>query len=147
VNPDRALVLEFLAGDRRALPITSNPLAHDLGGVILELEAGRGSAVLAFEPPARFTQGAGVLQGGMLAAMLDFAMAFAAHAALRDERAFATATLTINLHHGARPGPLLARGRITHLGRHVIFADAELTGRDESRVLASASALLPLLQS
>ena len=86
MNTDRADVARFLHGDRSPTPITGNPLARDLAGEILELDATAGSALLAFTPPERFVQGAQLLQGGIVATMLDFAMAFAAHARLPQER-------------------------------------------------------------
>jgi uncharacterized protein (TIGR00369 family) len=149
VNPDRALVLEFLAAGRQPLALASNPLAADLGGTLLELDPARGTALLAFEPTARFVQGAGVLQGGIIGAMLDFAMAFAAHARLAggpEHLHFATATLTVNLLRPAAPGRQLARARIVREGRRVLFADSELAAED-GRVLATASSVLPLAES
>jgi uncharacterized protein (TIGR00369 family) len=144
VNPDRALVLEFLRNGCKPLTLTSNPLAAALGGTLLEIDSAAGSAVLAFEPTGQFLQGAGVLQGGVLAAMLDFAMAFAAHGALAEERPFATATLTVHLLRPSAAAPLLARGSIRQLGRRVIFADGELRTREAALAIATASALMPL---
>ena len=147
MNTDRTLVLEFLAGARQPTPITSNPLARELGGEIIELDGERGAAVLAFSPDERAAQGAGVLQGGVLATLLDFAMAFAAHACLaRTERAFATATLTVNLQRPAPPGRYLARGRVTRQGRKLLFADAELVAAADDTLVATASALLALAE-
>jgi len=145
VNTDRTLVLEFLKGSARPLPITSNPLACALRGELIELDAERGTALLAFAPDERWAQGAGVLQGGVLATLLDFAMAFAAHARLaRAEREFATATLTVNLLRPAPVGRYLARGRVVREGRKLLFADAELTAASDATVVATASAVLPL---
>jgi uncharacterized protein (TIGR00369 family) len=146
VNTDRALIREFVHGGARPLAITSNPLAHDLGGSILELDCERGACVLAFEPAARFVQGAHVLQGGILATMLDFAMAFAAHAKLTEERAFSTATLTVNLLRPATPARYLARGHIVRQGRSYLFAAAELSRHDSAELVATASAVLPLAE-
>jgi uncharacterized protein (TIGR00369 family) len=145
VNADRALVLEFLRNGCKPCTLTSNPLAEALGGTLLEIDPAAGSAVLAFEPTAHFLQGGGVLQGGVLACMLDFAMAFAAHGALGgEERPFATATLTVHFLHPAPAAPLVARGTIRQLGRRVIFAEGELRAREAPRTLAAASALMPL---
>jgi uncharacterized protein (TIGR00369 family) len=145
VNTDRALVLEFLQGDRKPAAITSNPLAHELRAEILQLDAEQGTAVLAFAPPARFVQGAQVLQGGIIATLLDFAMAFAAHARLAAaERAFSTATLTVHLLRPAPPGRYLASGRIIRAGGKLLFAEAELAAEGGESV-ARASAVMPLI--
>jgi uncharacterized protein (TIGR00369 family) len=153
VNTDRALVLEFLRGDRKPAAITSNPLALELGAEILELDAEQGAALLAFVPPARFVQGARVLQGGIIATLLDFAMAFAAHARLAipvhggtdPVREFSTATLNVNLLRPAPPARYLAHGRIVRVGTRLMFAEAELTAEDGGENIARASAVMPLI--
>ncbi len=146
MNTDRALVREFLRDGRTPVAIASNPLAQDLDAQIVALDQEQGTAVLAFAPSARFVQGAGVLQGGIITALLDFAMAFAAHARLaREERAFATATLTVNLLRPAPPGRYLARGRIVRAGSRLLYAEAELIAATGEDGFARASALMPLV--
>lgn len=157
MNTDRDLVLELLGGGRVPAPLTSNPLARELDGAVLALAAERGEAVLAFTPPERFAQGAGVLQGGIVTAMLDFAMAFAAHARLGPaERTFATASLSANFLRPASPGRYIARGRIVRAGRRLLFAEADLIaarGEPSDRAdaadrepVATASAVMPLVE-
>lgn len=138
-------MLEFLRGDGKPAAITSNPLARELSAELIELDAKQGVALLAFAPPARFVQGAQVLQGGIVATLLDFAMAFAAHARLGpEERAFSTATLTVSLLRAAPPGRYLARGRILRAGTRLMFAEADLTS-EGGESFARASAVMPLL--
>jgi uncharacterized protein (TIGR00369 family) len=145
VNTDRALVLEFLQGDHKPVAITSNPLARELGAELIEADATHGIALLAFTPPADFVQGAQVLQGGIVATLLDFAMAFAAHARLAaEERAFSTATLTVSLMRAAPAGRYLARGRIVRSGARLMFAEADLTSASGESV-ARASAVMPFI--
>jgi uncharacterized protein (TIGR00369 family) len=147
VNPDRALVLQFLRGGGAPLAMTSNPLASDLSGSIRELDATRGTALLAFEPSQRFLQGAHILQGGAVATMLDFAMAFAAHARLEaQEKAFATASLTVHFLRAApAPARYLARGRIVQMGSRLLYAEADARRDDDDRLVASASAVMALV--
>lgn len=145
LNTDRALVLEFLAGARQPLAITSNALASDLGAQLLQLDTDPGEALIAFTAPARFAQGAGVLQGGTLATLLDFAMAFAAHAVLAErEQTFATASLTVNLLRPAPPDRYLAHGRIVRAGRALLFAEGALTAQTGGPSVATASAIMPI---
>lgn len=145
MNTDRALVLQFLQGDRTPTAINSNPLARDLGGVILDLDAAQGIALLAFEPLSRFLQGARVIQGGIIATMLDFAVAYAAHARLPADKSFATATLTVNLRKAALPGRHLLRGRIDRVGARLIFASADMSADGAPDIIASASAVMAVL--
>jgi uncharacterized protein (TIGR00369 family) len=142
VNTDRALVLRFLQGGGQPLAL-DNPLGTELAGTLLELDAERGSAQLAFLPEAKFLQGAQMLQGGIIAAMLDFAMAFAAYAVL-DHQTFSTAALNVQLLRPAVPGRYLANGRIVRKGRRVVFAQAELAAAD-GQLVGSASSVLSLV--
>ena len=147
MNPDRALVLEFLGGARAPRAISSNPLAGDLSGALLELDGARGEALLAFEPPTRFLQGAGVIQGGISATMLDFAMAFAGHARLAADGSalgLATAALSVQLLRPAPPARYHARGRILRTGARLMFAEAALSAATDQRMVATASAVMAL---
>jgi uncharacterized protein (TIGR00369 family) len=143
MNSDHAFVHQFQSGDRAPAPVTSNPLARLLRAQLIEADP-KGRVVLSFEPPADFVQGAGVLQGGTVATMLDFALAFAALAALPAERSFATASLTVNLMKAALPGKYVARGTVERLGSQMIFATASLQRDDNAQIVASASAVMPV---
>lgn len=152
VNSDRDLVLELFKGGRLPAKLASNPLARELEGEMLEIACDTGLAVLAFDPPARFAQGGGVLQGGIVTALLDFAMAFAAHAKLAGERrTFATASLNVHFLRPAPPARYIARGRIVRAGRKLLFAEAQLaavsgvsSSLSDGDLIATASAVLPL---
>ena len=127
MNTDRDLVLELSKSGRLPARVASNPLARELEAEILELATDAGLAVLAFEPAARFAQGGGVLQGGILTALLDFAMAFAAHAKLAAEpRNFSTVSLNAHFLRPAPPARYVAQGRIVRAGRKLLFAEAGL---------------------
>ena len=150
MNTDRDLVLELSKSSQLPARLASNPLARELQGEILQLAADEALAVLAFEPPARFAQGEGVLQGGIITALLDFAIAFAAHAKLAgDQRSFATASMHVHFLRPARPARYIARGHIVRAGRRLLFAEAELVPGDATsrgELIASASAVLALLE-
>ena len=150
MNPDRALVAQFLHGSREPLALASNPLARDLNGSLLQLDEAAGTALLAFEPPERFLQGAQLLQGGISATLLDFAMAFAAHAKLEaagSPQSFATASLTVHLLRPASAARYLVRGHIVRLGGKLGFAEAQMTREGDARPCATASAVLALLDA
>ena len=75
-HPERALVRRAIEQKLTGLPVTTNPLAISLNMRIHE--ARDGWVRIAFNPPEGFTQGNGVVQGGIISAMLDFGMIFAA---------------------------------------------------------------------
>ncbi len=64
--------------DRGGQPLVMiGALAESLKGSILQMDVEAGSAVLAFEPGEQFLQTGGLIQGGIVTTMLDYAMAMA----------------------------------------------------------------------
>ncbi|MBV8512799.1 MAG: PaaI family thioesterase, partial [Xanthobacteraceae bacterium] len=100
----------------------------------------------AFEPGREFLQGNGVVQGGIVTAMLDMTAAFAVLATLPDDRTAATASLTVSFLSAVRPGPLLATGLVERAGRRLIFARAQLESAPDGTLLATASVVMSVLE-
>jgi len=73
-NPDQALIQRFLASDRQPMAFDANPMAVALGASLLAVDVEAGRVELRFAPQGLFIQGTGVLQGGAVTAMLDFAI-------------------------------------------------------------------------
>jgi uncharacterized protein (TIGR00369 family) len=97
-----------------------------------------GRARVRFEGPARLAHSGGaVIQGGILGAWLDHAMAWAACA--REEGA-AIATLEMKVSYLGRvgPGPCVADVRVVRWGRRVVFLEGTLE-QPEGTVVATAS--------
>jgi uncharacterized protein (TIGR00369 family) len=88
-----------------------------------------GCSELRFSVRPEFTIPSGVVQGGIVAVMLDMAMAIAAEGGL------STASLHYEIMRPVRDKELTAKGRIVRKGRRIVFAEAELTN-DEGVVLA-----------
>ncbi len=141
-NPDQALLQRFLASNGEPIPCDSNPLAEALGAELLAADAQAGTVLLAFEPQALFIQGEGVLQGGAITAMLDFAMAYAAMVRLPVGVSCATVNLSTAFLKPAPAGRYLARGEVDRLGKAMAFTQARLyTERNDSLVATANSTL------
>ncbi len=143
MNPDRARIREFLAGAGMPLAFDSSPLLLALGTTIIS--AGSGRILLRFEPAPLFMQGASVVQGGAVSAMLDFAMAAAIMTTLDDQVHFATASLTVSFLAAVKSGALLAEGEVDRIGRRNGFARSSLRAEADDAVLATASSVLTML--
>lgn len=143
-NPDRERILAFLANPGVPLVFDSSPLLKALGTTIIA--AGDGRITLTFEPATLFLQGASIVQGGAVSAMLDFAMAAAIMTRLDDQTGFATAGINVSFLAPARLGFLKADGEVDRMGRRNGFARATLRDRDGA-VLATASSVLTLIAS
>ena len=117
-----------------------------LGARLMYVEAGQGTVQLQFEPGNIFLQGEGVIQGGAVTAMLDFATACATMAVLPAGHDCATITLTSSFFRPVCPGRLLVQAEIEKRGRTTVFARASIASAEEPwRVLAMANAVLAVV--
>jgi acyl-coenzyme A thioesterase PaaI-like protein len=144
-NPDQALLQRFLEDPGTPLAMETNPFAAALGGVLAAADPAAGTIGLAFRPGPAFLQGNGVIQGGAVTAMLDFAMAFAVLAGMPPEVTAATASLTVSFLAAAWPGEYVAEGFVERRGKRLAFARAELRPAAGGAPVATASSVLALL--
>ncbi len=119
-------------------------LSEAMNGQILEMDPDTGHAVLSFAPDERYLQGAGVIQGGIVAAMLDFAMALSAFARLPPGKSVGTVSLTTHFLKPVTPGLHIARSKLDRMGGRMIFASAELTRDGAPALLATATAVMAI---
>jgi uncharacterized protein (TIGR00369 family) len=143
-NPDFALVHRFIKDNPGPLPVVSNPLGETLRAALTGVDAATGRVTLRFEPGPQFLQGNGVIQGGVVAAMLDFAMAFAAHAKAPANSVGGTMSMNVNFLRPALPGAYIGTGRVTRLGTRVAFLDSELARETDGAVVATATSVMAL---
>ncbi|MBU6444379.1 MAG: PaaI family thioesterase [Alphaproteobacteria bacterium] len=140
MNPDQMFLKAFLAGDGRPAPFVANPLAAALNAELLAADSA-GTVTLAFEPGPQFLQGAQVLQGGVVATMLDFALAFAALVRLPEGGAFGTVNLNVSMMKPALAGRYQATGKVVRMGKTMIFGSAELRRGAEDLVATAAGVM------
>jgi|SRR5882757_5224401 len=124
--------------------LTACSLQEALRGRILELDPRQGTSVLSFEPGPQFLQGGGSIQGGIVAAMLDFACVFAAFSRLPSGGSLGSTTLTINYLRPALPGLLESRGKIVKMGSRFIFAEAQIEAQD-GKLVATATTVIAVI--
>lgn len=118
-----------------------NPLFAFLGVEVVEISMDR--AVLRLPIKPELIQGGGVAAGGILATLLDEAMA---HAVLsgNDKGKFAT-TVNMNVNY-FRPvykhADLICEARVTKRGKRVVFVEAIATNNGHEAACATASFLV-----
>ena len=88
-----------------------------------------GRSEVRFTARPEFTIPSGVVQGGIVAVMLDMAMVIAC------EGGMSTASLQLDIIRPVRDTELTVKGRIVRKGRRIVFAEAEMTN-NEGVVLA-----------
>ena len=144
-NPDQALIHRFIDAGSRPMPFDANPMARALGAELRAADLITGRVELAFEPDPLFIQGTGVLQGGAVTAMLDFAMAFAALAQLPVGASCATVNLNTAFLRPAPQGRYIAFGEVERRGKQLAFTHARLLRAQDRQVVATATSTLALL--
>lgn len=145
-NPDQHALHLYLKDARNLPSFSANPMARALGTRLLALDGQSGTIKLEFTPDPLFVQGAGVLQGGALSAMLDFAMAFAVLAVLPAGQACTTANANVSFLRAAPRGCYIAIGEIERRGRQLAFTRSRLMAADApERVVASATSTLVIM--
>jgi uncharacterized protein (TIGR00369 family) len=118
---------------------TVNPLFNFLGLELAALSPGRCTLRLPFKPG--LVQGGGVVAGGVLATLLDEAMAHAALAlnAAEGRGRVATISMETRFFAPARPEPdLEAFARVIRGGKRVLFVEAEAVSGETRVAVASA---------
>jgi uncharacterized protein (TIGR00369 family) len=92
------------------------------------VEATERGAVLEAVPTAEHANGAGILHGGYLAALLDSATGWAVHAALPPQEVAPHTHLSVQYVRAGTVGrTLTCTGRCIRAGRRVAAAEAEIT--------------------
>lgn len=112
--------------------------AQTLGINILSVDSETGAIVAEFEGKKEFTNPAGNIQGGFLAAMLDDTMGPAVSSTLKAGEFAPTLNLQVQFLSPALPGKLRGSGRAVRRGGGICFLAAELS--QEGRLIATATA-------
>lgn len=111
----------------------ANPFFCLAGIDIVSMEPG--TAVLTMPVRPDMHNGVGWLQGGMLVAIADEAMALALHTLLDKTEGIATIAESTSFIKGVRTGTLTAEARVIKKGRRVAFLEAEVWATDGEKTL------------
>ncbi len=102
----------------------ANPFFCTMGIDIVSYEAG--TAVLKMQVRSDMHNGVGWLQGGMLVALADEAIALALYTLLKENEGIATISESTSFVKGVREGVITAEAKVIKKGRRVAFAEAEV---------------------
>lgn len=100
------------------------PVFEVLGIKLLELEQGR--ARLQYTATRQFYHGGEVIQGGVITAALDAAIAFAALAGLPLRSQVATTNINVNFLRAVVAGDYFVDGKVIKFGKRAIFAESSM---------------------
>lgn len=139
-NPDHVLMRAFMAGDRAPVRVETNGLFVALNAMLADYDADARTVTLRFAPGDLFRQGSGVIQGGAISAMLDFAMAFAAMTTVELTSSVTTTAMNTTFYAAGKGAVYEAIGKVEKPGRRVVFTSATLTC--EGKQIAAATSTL-----
>jgi uncharacterized protein (TIGR00369 family) len=106
---------------------------------------GEGSASLELVAGEEHLNPAGTVHGGVLATLVDTAMAMAARTTGDEDEVPATSQLTIAYLSPGRPGRMVARAQVRTRGEHLLVCDADV--EQDGRVPVHAVASFAVLRS
>jgi uncharacterized protein (TIGR00369 family) len=110
--------------------------------VFKHIDAESGAVEVEFQAKPEFTNPAGNIQGGFLAAMLDDTMGPALAATLAAGEFAPTLNLNVSFERGAKVGAIVGKGRVVRRGKDVCFLAGELFQDGERIASATATAFV-----
>lgn len=137
-NPDRALLEKILSEQIFDVALETTEVLKELGARLVNGTPGELEFSFLVTPKA--VQGNGVVSGGALMTMLDYAMAYAVLSKLPCGKTCATTSITVNMLSAATPKLLKVTGTVDRVGRKVAFARSEVHDLDRNALIANASA-------
>jgi uncharacterized protein (TIGR00369 family) len=120
-----------------------NPLFKFLGVEVVEISRDQTELKLPFR--REFIQGAGVIAGGVMAALADEAMAHVILSNLADHQSTTTIEMNLRFLKSVRSGEMRAVARVVKKGRKVITVMADVLD-NKGRLLAQAGASFMVLE-
>jgi len=114
---------------------SANPFFCQMGIDIVSF--GGGKAILKMEVRPDMHNGVGWLQGGLLAALADEAMALALYTLLDKSEGIATISESTSFIKGVKTGIIMAEARVIKKGRRVAFMESEVSTAGSEKILLS----------
>lgn len=114
---------------------SANPFFCLMGIEIVSIEPGK--AVLKMQVRRDMQNGVGWLQGGILAAIADEAMALALYSLISKTEGIATISESTSFIRGIQDGCIIAKARVIRKGRRVAFAEGEVFSDNDAMTLLS----------
>ena len=124
---------------RERINSRATPTALLLNMQVEAVDQDAGTIRMCFDIGEDLSNPNGTVQGGIVAAMLDDAAAYAAIAFARRKIFVPTLEMKVSFFAGARAGRLYAEGRCVKFGKSIAYMEADLLDED-GRLLARLSA-------
>lgn len=137
-NPDRALLEKIISEQAFDFALEATEGLKELGARLIS--GAPGELEFSFLVSPKAVQGNGVVSGGTLMTMLDYAMAYAVLSKLPFGKTCATTSIAVNMQSAATPKLFKVTGNVDRIGRQVAFARSEVHDLERKTLIANASA-------
>ena len=121
------------------------PALQKLGGRVHAYDEKEKIVEMHYSLDDSFCHSGHIVQGGYVAGMLDAAMAHAVFAEVRELVVVATLEIKVSYLEIAKPGELIAYGRVARMGKSISFLEAELKNED-GELLATATSTARIIR-
>ena len=118
--------------------VSPPPAGVLIGWKILEAVPGSGRARVQLEASDSFTNGLGTVQGGFLAAMLDYTLSSALATTYGENEMGPTLEMKVNFLRAANPGTYVGEAHVVQRGAAIAFIEGSLVSAS-GVVVATAS--------
>ena len=144
---DRTLIRRFRDSEQKEpLYLGGIELSRSLQSTVISVDSKNKRLRMRFQPGDQYLQGRGVIQGGIVATMLDLSIAFVAMTVTDDDKAVATASLSVAYLKPALPGVYFCDAEVERAGRTLVFARATLSPENGDPV-ATATAVMSVISA
>lgn len=144
-NPDYVALMDIAGNPGTPVPLRALPLFRSLQAELRRFDLDDGHLEIAYTTTDEHVQGHGLVAGGIIGTMLDFALSLPVLGVLPNETPFGTVGYTINLLSALRPGPVLAEGWIDRRGGRFAFTSARLTHENSDKpIIATGTSILSI---
>jgi uncharacterized protein (TIGR00369 family) len=122
------------------------PVSKLLGWRLIDLKPEEGMIRVAFEGRQEFCNPSGLIQGGILSAMLDDTMGPAAFIMSGGKLYTPTITMTVNFISPGKVGAFDCEAKVVQMGKTVVFVEAKLMD-DAGTLVATATSTSRLVET
>lgn len=119
------------------------PVMDLLGAKVIDFDRSRLQITMGYEATPAMCHSKVIVQGGLITAMVDSAMAYACMGCFEELIGVPTLEIKVSFLEAGKAGPMLARARARRLGRSVGFLEGELY--QQEKLIATSSSTVRLI--
>ena len=119
------------------------PVMKLLGAEVIDFDHSQQTITMGYTATPEMCHSKVIVQGGLITAMVDSAMAYACMGCFEELMAVPTLEIKVSFLEAGNPGPMRAIGRARRLGRSVGFLEGELYQHE--KLIATSTSTVRLI--